>query len=104
MMQARFITAIGPIAMTASRRASLKQLGVVRGLRRRLDCDRLAQSPIRLGAAVRRTLGDDDEIARLHLHFLVAEPNRPGALEDVLHLVGVEMTMLGRVAGPAPRR
>ena len=47
----------------ANRNDGLKeQLGVVRGLRRRLDCDRLERSPIRLGAAVRRTLGDDDEI------------------------------------------
>jgi hypothetical protein len=47
---------------------------------------------------VRRTLGDNDKIARLHLHFLVAEPDSPGALKDVLHLVGVEMQMLGCVA------
>ena len=43
-------------------------------------------------------LRDHDEIARLHLHFLVAEPDRAGAVEDVLDLVGVGMHVLGDIA------
>jgi hypothetical protein len=56
---------------------SVQQLGVVRGLRRCLDGDGLERPAVRFGAAVRRTLWDNDKIARLHLHFLVAEPDRP---------------------------
>src|SRR6267154_2559034 len=65
---------------------SIQQLGVVRRLRRRLDRDRPERPPIRLGAAMCGALRDDDEVARLDLYFLVAEPDRPGAFEDVLHL------------------
>ena len=38
-------------------------------------------APVGLGAAVRGALRDDHEIARLDLHFLVAEPDRAGAFE-----------------------
>src|ERR1700724_4735815 len=75
------------LAMTKAGRASVQQLGVVRRLRRRLDRNRLEWPAIRLGAAVRGPFGDDDQISRLHLLFLVAEPDRPGALDDVLQLV-----------------
>src|SRR4029078_4082115 len=39
-----------------------------------------------------------DEIPRLHRHFLVTEPDRAFAFEDVLNLVGVGMQMLRRAA------
>src|SRR5436309_287550 len=71
---------------------------VVGRLRRRLDRDRLDGAAVGLGAAMRRALRDDDEIARFHLHFLVAEPDRALALEDVLDLVGVGVQMLRRAA------
>ena len=37
-------------------------------------------------------------VARLHLHFLVAQPDRSGAVEDVLEFIGVGMHVLGHVA------
>src|ERR1700730_8766559 len=37
-------------------------------------------------------------IARLDLPFLVAQPDRPGAFEDVLDLVGVGMQVLRDIA------
>src|SRR5439155_1605377 len=39
-----------------------------------------------------------DEVARLHRDFLVAEPDRAGALQNVLDLVGVGMHVLGHIA------
>src|SRR6266700_8081821 len=75
---------------------SIEQLDVVRRLRRRLDRDRLDRgAAVRLGAAMRGALRDDDKIAGLDLHFLVAEPDRARALKDVLHLVGIRMHVLG---------
>src|SRR5258708_34759864 len=50
-----------------SKGASVQQLGVVTGLRRRLERDRLERPAVRLGTAMWRALGDNDEIARLHL-------------------------------------
>src|ERR1700755_2784889 len=77
---------------------SVQQLGVIRRLRRRLDRDRFDGLAVGLGAAMRRALRNDDQIARLHLHFLVAEPDRAGAVEDVLDLVGVVVQMFWRAA------
>src|SRR5215510_9932045 len=74
--------------MTIKRR-SIQQLHIIGRLRRGLDRDCLDGAAVGLGAAMRRALGDDDEVARLHPHFLVAEPDRAGAVEDVLNLVGV---------------
>ena len=52
----------------------------------------------RLGAAMRGALRDDDEVAWLDLDFLVAEPDRAGAFENVLDLVGVGMHVLADIA------
>src|SRR5882757_3882099 len=89
------VTAISPARMSslmhdryrAAGFRSIEQLHVVRRLRRRLDRDRLdGGAAVRLGAAMRGAFRDDDEVARLDLHFLVAEPDRAGAFQDVLHL------------------
>ncbi len=77
---------------------SIQQLRIIRRLRRRLDRDRLDGAAVGLGAAMWRALRNDDEIAGLHLHFLVAEPDRALAFEDVLNLVGIGVQMLGRAA------
>ena len=63
-MYPRMALWIASLAMTAEARAhpSIQHLGIVRRLRRRLDGDGLDGAAIGLGAAVRRTLGDDDEI------------------------------------------
>src|SRR3954470_15821817 len=53
---------------------------------------------VRLVAAMRRALRDHDEIARLDRYFLVAEPDRSGAFQDELHLVGVGMHVLRHIA------
>src|SRR5882757_11423599 len=79
-----------------TKRSSIQQLHIFRRLRRRFDRDRLECAAIGLGAALRRALGNDDEIAGFHP--LVAKPNRAGAVKDVLHLVGVGMQMLWRIA------
>ncbi len=79
-------------------RSVSQHLDIVGRLRRGLDRDRLEGPAVGLGAAMGGALRNDHEIARLHPHFLVAEPKRPGAFEDVLHLVGVVMQVLGRVA------
>src|SRR6266511_370689 len=71
------------------RAASVQHLRIVRRLRRRLDRDRLDGAAVGLGAAMRGALRDHDEVARFHLHFLVVQPDRAGAVEDVLNLVGV---------------
>src|ERR1700752_2220229 len=84
------------LAMTAL--PSVQQLHIIRRLRRRLDRDRLDGTATGLGAGMRRALGDDDEIARLHRHFLLAEPDRAGALEDVLDLMGIGVHVLWRAA------
>jgi len=80
------------------RPASVQHLGIIRRLRRGLDRDRLERPAVGLGAAMRGALGNHDEIAGLHCHFLVAEPDRPGAFEDVLDLVGVGMHVLADIA------
>src|SRR3954468_19903878 len=98
------VTAISPARMSSLMQdryigaglTSRQHLGVVRRLRRRLEGDGLDRGAagIRLGAAMRGALRNHHEIARLHFHFLVAEPDRAGAFEDVLHLVGVRMHVL----------
>src|SRR6478609_8066183 len=74
---------------------SIQQLGVVRRLRRCLDRDRLDLSADRFCAAMCCPLGDDDEVAGLHRDLFVTEPDRTGALQNVLDLVGVGMHVLG---------
>src|SRR3982074_3329927 len=77
---------------------SVQKLDVVRRLRRGLYRDRLDGAAIGLGAAMRRALRNDDKVALLDLHFLVAKPDRALAFEDVLDLVGVGMQMFWRAA------
>src|SRR3954453_15540160 len=97
------VMAISPARMSSLMRhryraagfCSIQQLHVVRCLRRRLDGDRLDRgAAIRLGPAMRGAFRDDDEISGLDLHFLVAEPDRARAFQDVLHLVGIRMHVL----------
>src|SRR5665647_1957138 len=77
--------------MTLRGPPSVQHLDIIRRLRRRLDGDGFQRTSIGLGAAMRGAVGDDDEVAGLDLHFLVAEPDRSGAFQDVLDLVGVGM-------------
>jgi hypothetical protein len=85
------------VGSTKARR-SIQQLGIDRCLWRRFNRDHLERAAVRLGASMRGTLRDDKEVARFHLHFLIAEPDRSVAFEDVLHLIGIVMQMLGCIA------
>ena len=56
------------------------------------------RSSIWLGTTMRGAMWDNDEIARLDLHLLIAEPDRSRAFEDVLHFIGSGMQVLRDIA------